>query len=156
MLTLNQPAPQFTLKDSDGNDVSLSDFKGSPVLVLFFPLAFTGVCTKELCSVRDSISIYNSANAKVIAISVDSFFTLAQFKNQQNLNFPLLSDFNKEVSKSFGAYYEEFFGMHGVAKRSAFVLDANQKVVYAEVLDKASELPNFEAIQSTLSKLASH
>lgn len=153
MVKVNQQAPGFTLKDSDGNDVSLSDYAGSPVLILFFPLAFTGVCTKELCSVRDSIAVYNSFNAKVLAISVDSFFTLAQFKNQQNLNFPLLSDFNKEVSKTYGAYYDEFFGMHGVAKRSAFVLDADHKIVYAEVLEKASDMPNFEAVQSTLSKL---
>lgn len=153
MIRLNQQAPEFILKDSDGNDISLSDFKGAPLVILFFPLAFTGVCTKELCSVRDSINIYNAANAKVLAISVDSFFTLAQFKNQQNLNFPLLSDFNKEVSQAYGAYYEEFFGMHGVAKRAAFVLDRDQKIVYAEVLEKASDLPNFEAIQSTIQKL---
>lgn len=154
MVKINQKAPEFTLKDSDGNDVSLTNFKGTPVVILFFPLAFTGVCTKELCSVRDSISVYNAANSNVLAISVDSFFTLAQFKNQQNLNFPLLSDFNKEVSQAYGAYYEEFFGMHGVSKRAAFVLDSELNVVYAEVLEKASELPNFEAIQSTLQKLS--
>jgi len=154
MLSLNQSAPNFTLKDSEGNDVSLTDFKGGPVVVLFFPLAFTGVCTKELCAVRDSIGVYNSLNSKVLAISVDSFFTLAQFKNQQNLNFPLLSDFNKEVSQAYGAYYDEFFGMHGVSKRAAFIVDAEQKIIYAEVLDKASELPNFEAIQSSLQKLS--
>lgn len=154
MLSLNQTAPNFTLKDSDGNDVSLKDFKGGPVVVLFFPLAFTGVCTKELCAVRDSIGVYNSLNAKVLAISVDSFFTLAQFKNQQNLNFPLLSDFNKEVSKAYGSYYDEFFGMHGVSKRSAFIIDADQKIVYSEVLEKASDLPDFVAIQSTLQKLS--
>lgn len=154
MVKINQQAPQFTLKDSDGNDVSLNDYKGAPVVVLFFPLAFTGVCTKELCAVRDSIGIYNAAQSKVLAISVDSFFTLAQFKNQQNLNFPLLSDFNKEVSQAYGAYYDEFFGMHGVAKRAAFVLDYEQKIVYAEVLEKASDLPNFEAIQTTLQKLS--
>lgn len=154
MVQVNQQAPQFTLKDSEGNDVSLHDYKGRPVLILFFPLAFTGVCTKELCSVRDSIGIYNSTNSRVLAISVDSFFTLAQYKNQQNLNFPLLSDFNKDVSQAYGAYYEEFFGMHGVSKRAAFVVDAEQKIVYAEVLEKANDLPNFEAIQSMLQKLS--
>ncbi len=153
MVNINQNAPNFTLKDSEGNDVSLSDFKGTPVVLLFFPLAFTGVCTKELCSVRDSISVYNSSSAKVLAISVDSFFTLAQFKSQQNLNFPLLSDFNKEVSQAYGAFYEEFFGMHGVSKRAAFVIDSNQNIAYAEVLEKASDLPNFEALQDTLQRI---
>jgi glutaredoxin-dependent peroxiredoxin len=153
MLKINQPAPGFILKDSDGNDVSLSSYAGSPVVILFFPLAFTGVCTKELCSVRDSITVYNNAKATVLAISVDSFFTLAQFKKQQNLNFSLLSDFNKEVSQAYGAYYDEFFGMHGVSKRAAFVINSEQQIVYAEVLDKASDLPNFDVIQETLNKI---
>lgn len=153
MLKINQPAPGFTLKDSDGNDISLKSYAGSPVVILFFPLAFTGVCTKELCSVRDSIAVYNKAKATVLAISVDSFFTLAQFKKQQNLNFTLLSDFNKEVSQMYGAYYDEFFGMHGVSKRAAFVINGEQQIVYAEVLDKASDLPNFDVIQETLNKI---
>jgi len=154
MVNIKEKAPAFTLKDSEGNDVSIRDFKGSPVLILFFPLAFTGVCTKELCLVRDSMDIYNKVSSTVLAISVDSFFTLGQFKNQQNLNFPLLSDFNREVSNMYGAYYDEFFGMHGVSKRAAFVLDAEQNIVYTEVLEKASELPNFDKIQSVLSKLS--
>lgn len=146
-------APDFTLKDSEGNDVSLSSLKGNPVVLLFFPLAFTGVCTKELCLVRDSFEEYKELNAQVLAISVDSFFTLAQFKSQQNLNFPLLSDFNKTTAKSYGALYDEFFGMTGVAKRSAFVISPEGKVVYAEVLEKASDLPNFEAVKEALSKV---
>lgn len=152
-LIINNIAPDFTLKDSDGNDTSLSQFKGQPVVILFFPLAFTGVCTKELCSVRDNMSIYEKLNAQILAISVDSFFTLSQFKKQQDLNFPLLSDFNKDTSKAYGAYYDEFFGMHGVSKRSAFVVDKNGKIQYAEVLDKASDLPNFDMIQTVLSQL---
>lgn len=146
-------APEFTLKDSEGNDVSLADFKGNPVVVLFFPLAFTGVCTKELCTVRDDISTYEKLSAKVLGISVDSFFTLAQFKEQQSINFPLLSDFNKETSENYGALYDNFFGMQGVAKRSAFVVNGNGTIEYAEVLEKASDLPNFEAIKKTLETL---
>ncbi|HAC15344.1 MAG TPA: peroxiredoxin [Bacteroidetes bacterium] len=150
---INSFAPDFTLKDSEGNDVSLSDFKGKPVLILFFPLAFSGVCTKELCFVRDHLSSFNQLSINILAISVDSFFTLAEFKKQQHLSFSLVSDFNKEVSQEYGAYYNEFFGMHGVSKRSAFVVNAEGKVIYVEILDKASEMPNFEAIQDIINKL---
>ena len=96
-----QQAPDFLLFDTDKNKVSLSDQKGSNVVILFFPLAFTGVCTKELCTVRDNISDYNNTNAKVFGVSVDSLFVLGKFKAEQNLNFPLLSDFNKAAAKSF-------------------------------------------------------
>lgn len=149
-ISIYSSAPDFTLKDSEGNDVSLSDFKGKPVLLLFFPLAFSGVCTKELCYVRDQINNFNHLTIDILAISVDSFFTLAEYKKQQQLKFHLISDFNKEVSKEYGAYYDEFFGMHGVSKRSAFIIDPDGKIVYAEVLDKASEIPNFEAIQDII------
>jgi glutaredoxin-dependent peroxiredoxin len=152
-INIGSLAPDFTLKDTDGNEVTLSSFIGKPVVVLFFPLAFTGVCTKELCSVRDNLEEYNSVNASVLAISVDSFFTLQQFKNQQNLNFPLLSDFNKETAKAYDAIYDEFFGMYGVAKRSAFVVDTEGKIAYAEVLEKASDLPNFDEIKQVLSNM---
>jgi glutaredoxin-dependent peroxiredoxin len=152
-INIGSLAPDFTLKDTDGNEVTLSSFRGKPVVVLFFPLAFTGVCTKELCSVRDNLEEYNSVHASVLAISVDSFFTLQQFKNQQNLNFPLLSDFNKETAKAYDAIYDEFFGMYGVAKRSAFVVDTEGKIAYAEVLEKASDLPNFDEIKRVLSNM---
>lgn len=154
-LQVGQSAPEFKLFDTEKNEVSLSSFKGKPVVVLFFPLAFTGVCTAELCSVRDSIADYNALDAQVLAISVDSLFTLAKFKAEQSLNFPLLSDFNKEVSRAYGALYESFvFDMHGVSKRSAFVVDKEGKIAYAEVLESAGDLPNFAAIKETLSKAA--
>lgn len=154
MLGKGDAAPAFTLVNSETNEVSLSEFKGRNVLILFFPLAFTGVCTKELCSVRDSIGSYDNANAQVLGISVDSPFVLAKFKAEQELNFPLLSDFNREVCKTYGAAYDEFvFGMKGVAKRSAFVLDKDGVVQYAEVLDDAGSLPNFEAISAALASL---
>lgn len=150
-----QLAPDFTLKDSERNDVSLSAQKGRNVLLLFFPQAFTGVCTTELCNIRDNIASYNNANANVFGISVDSPFTLAKFKEEQKLNFPLLSDFNKEVSASYGAFYDVFIGwMKGVSKRSAFVIDKDGVVQYAEVLESAGDLPNFEAINQTLASLA--
>lgn len=153
-IEVGQQAPEFTLVDTEKNQVSLSAYKGKNVLILFFPMAFTGVCTKELCSIRDNIALYNNANAQVLGISVDSPFTLAKFKEEQGLNFPLLSDFNKEVSTAYGAIYDSFIGwMKGVSKRSAFVVDANGAVRYAEVLESAGDLPNFEAINQVLSSL---
>src|SRR6478736_1774959 len=97
-IVIGQQAPDFNLHDTEKKIVTLSEQKGSNILLLFFPLAFTGVCTKELCSVRDNIAAYNNVNAKVFAISVDSPQTLARFKEEQHLNFILLSDFNKEAS----------------------------------------------------------
>jgi peroxiredoxin len=153
VIRIGQQAPDFTLYDSDKQKVSLSDFKGSNVLLLFYPQAFTGTCTKELCSTRDNIALYNQANAKVFGISVDSVFTLAKFKEEQHLNFPLLSDFNKTTSAAYGSLYDNFvFDMKGVSKRSAFVLDKEGVVRYAEVLEAATDLPDFTAIQKTLSE----
>lgn len=152
---LGKPAPAFTLFDTDKKAISLSDFKGQNVVVLFFPLAFTGVCTTELCSIRDNIGTYNNANAQVLGISVDSIFTLGKFKEEQKLNFPLLSDFNKAASKSFDVLYEVFpaFEMQGVSKRSAFVIDKEGVVQYEEVCATPGDLPNFEAIQNVLNTL---
>jgi peroxiredoxin len=152
---LGKPAPAFTLFDTEKKATSLSDFKGQNVVVLFFPLAFTGVCTAELCNIRDNIGIYNNANAQVLGISVDSIFTLGKFKEEQNLNFSLLSDFNKAASKSFDVLYEVFpaFEMQGVSKRSAFVIDKEGVVQYAEVCATPGDLPDFAAIQNVLNTL---
>jgi peroxiredoxin len=153
-IEVGQSAPGFNLIDTEKKPVSLADFKGKNVLLLFFPLAFTGTCTAELCATRDDIASYNNANAQVLAISVDSLFTLGKFKEEQNLNFPLLSDFNKEVSSAYGSLYDSFvFDMKGVSKRSAFVIDKEGIVRYSEVLEKAVDLPNFTAIKDVLSKL---
>jgi glutaredoxin-dependent peroxiredoxin len=153
-IQVGQQAPDFTLYDSDKQKVTLSDYKGKNVLLLFFPQAFTGTCTKELCSTRDNIALYNQSNAQVFGISVDSIFTLAKYKEDQHLNFPLLSDFNKTASTEYGSLYENFaFDMKGVSKRSAFVIDKNGVVRYAEVLETATDLPDFTAIQKTLKEL---
>lgn len=148
-------APQFSLFDTDKNKVSLADQKGKNVVVLFFPLAFTGVCTTELCNVRDNISLYNNTNAVVFGVSVDSLFSLGKFRDEQNLNFQLLSDFNKEAASAYGVLYETFpaFEMQGVSKRAAFVIDKEGVVRYAEVCPTPGDLPNFEAIQQTLNSL---
>ncbi len=153
-LQVGQQAISFSLPDTDRNQVSLADFAGKNVVLLFFPMAFTGVCTTELCNVRDNIALYNNANAQVLGISVDSPFTLAKFKEEQQLNFPLLSDFNKEISPAYGAFYDVFIGwMKGVSKRSAFVIDGAGVVRHAEVLESAGDLPNFEAINNILAAL---
>jgi glutaredoxin-dependent peroxiredoxin len=153
-IEIGQKAPNFTLHDSDKNKVTLSDLKGHNVLLLFFPQAFTGVCTKELCSIRDNIAVYNNANAKVLGISVDSVFTLNKFKEDQQYNFPLLSDFNKEVSNQYDSIYHDWIlDMKGVSKRSAFVIDKEGVVQYAEVLESAGDVPNFEKIRDVLAGL---
>lgn len=154
-IEIGQAAPDFTLYDSAKNKVTLSDLRGQNVLLLFFPLAFTSTCTAELCSVRDNISFYNNVNAKVFGISVDSLHTLAKYKADQNLNFTLLSDFNKDISSLYGSLYETFgYNMKGVAKRSAFVIDKEGFVRYAEILENAGEQPNFKNITLTLESLA--
>jgi peroxiredoxin len=154
MIQIGDQAPDFTLYDSDKNKVNLSEQKGSNVLLLFFPLAFTSTCTAELCSVRDNISRYNNFNAKVFGISVDSLYTLAKYKKEQGLNFSLLSDFNKEVSKAYDSFYEKFgYNMKGVSKRSAYLIDKERKVQYAEVLENASEQPNFTNIYKVLGEI---
>ena len=153
-ITIGQKAPEFSLHDSDKQKVSLSDFKGKNVLILFFPQAFTGVCTKELCSIRDGIAVYNNANAQVLGISVDSVFTLARFKEEQQFNFPLLSDFNKTASIAYDAIYTDWIlDMKGVSKRSAFIIDKEGVVQYAEVLESAGDLPNFATITEILAGL---
>ena len=153
-IKIGQEAPDFTLFATDKKQVTLSEFKGNNVLLLFFPLAFTSVCTAELCSVRDSLKIYEALNVKPLGISVDSLFSLAKFKEQEQLNFPLLSDFNKEVSRAYGSIYEDWgFGMKGVSKRSAFIIDKQGFIQYSEVLENASEQPDFNKIKGKLQEL---
>ena len=150
-LTIGQKAPDFKLFSSELKEISLSDYSGKKVVLQFFPMAFTGVCTTQLCTMRDTFGYYSDMGVEVLAISVDSPFTLAKFKEENNYQFPLLSDFNKEVSQAYGAYYDEFvFQLKGVSKRAAFVLDENQNILYAEVLESAGDLPDFDAIHKTL------
>ncbi len=153
-LNIGDTAPTFVLRNSATEEVDLKSYQGQNVVLLFFPLAFTGVCTTELCEMRDSLAKYNDMNAQVLAISVDSPFTLAKFKELNELNFPLLSDFNKDISRAYHALYEDFvLGLKGVSKRAAFVIDASGAIKYAEVLENAGNLPNFESIQTALSEL---
>lgn len=153
-LQTGEKAPIFSLYNTDKELVSLADYQGKNVLILFFPLAFTNVCTAELCSIRDGLAEYQGLNTEILAISVDSPQTLKQYKISQEYNFSLLSDFNKEVSTAYGSIYELFsLGMRGVSKRSAFVIDQDGVIQYAEVLENAGEVPNFAAIKEILSNL---
>jgi peroxiredoxin len=151
--TVGQKAPDFKLMNDKREEVTLSSQKGHPVVLAFFPAAFTGVCTKELCTFRDSMAKLNSANAQVYGISVDTSFSLAEFKKQQNLNFPLLSDFNKEAIQAYGVFNPDMIGLKGIAKRSTFVIDKDGVVRYAEILEDARNEPNYDKVFEALSKL---
>lgn len=150
-MQLNHAAPDFSLFNTEKKKITLSELKGKNVVLLFFPLAFTSTCTAELCSMRDNLATYNGLNAEVFGISVDSLFSLGKFKEEQKLNFDLLSDFNKTASKDYKTIYDTFVcEMRGVSKRSAFVIDKKGVLKYIEVLENAGEVPNFEAILRVL------
>lgn len=151
-VNVGEEAPLFTLYNTEKKEVSLKELlTKSNVVLLFFPLAFTSTCTKELCSTRDEISIYEDLNAIVLGISVDSIFTLDKFRQENELPFDLLSDFNKDVSRQYNSLYETFpFDMKGVGKRSAFVIDRQGKIRYAEILEDTRQIPSFEQIKKTL------
>jgi len=153
-LATGTKAPEFTLKtkNSDGlQDISLADnFGKNKTVLLFFPLAFTSVCMDEMCTVNSGIQSYKDLNAAVYGISVDSPFTLEKMALVDNLQFPLLSDFNKEVSEAYDVLYPDLLGFKGVSKRSAFVIDENGTIIYAESSDDPKVLPNFDAIQQAL------
>ncbi|CAF1237459.1 unnamed protein product [Rotaria magnacalcarata] len=152
-LKIGDHAPNFSLYNTANEQVSLYNFtKRSNVVLLFFPLAFSDVCTDELCFIRDNMDKYNQLNARVIGISVDSMFALNKFKEEKQLQFDLLSDFNKDVARNFGVLYDEFplFNMKGVTKRAAFVLDQKETIRYMEILDDPGKMPDFEAIEQIL------
>jgi glutaredoxin-dependent peroxiredoxin len=147
-------APDFTLTNQDRQPVKLSDQHGQPVVLAFFPAAFSGVCTKELCTFRDSLARLNQAKAKVYGISVDTFFTLKAFHDAQGYNFPLLSDFNKTAIRDYGVFNEDMIGLKGIAKRAVFVIDKDGIVRHREVLEDARNEPNYDAVFKTLASLA--
>lgn len=151
ILRAGDKAPDFVLKNTNLEDVTLNELiSNGNLLLLFFPLAFSGVCTDEMCTARDNLKLYNAYSTNVVGISVDSTFALKAFKKSNNLNFTLLSDFNKDLSKSFGVLNETFFGMKGVAKRAAFIIDKQKNILYTEILEDADQQPDFKKIQQTL------
>jgi len=147
-------APDFTLTNQDRQPVKLSEQRGRPVVLAFFPAAFSGVCTKELCTFRDRMARLNEARAQVYGISVDTFFTLKAFQEAQGLTFPLLSDFNKQAIRDYGVFNEEMIGLKGIAKRAVFVIDKDGVVRHREVLDDARNEPNYDAVFEALASLA--
>lgn len=156
-ITVGDRAPDFTLKSKSGDDtkdISLSDYEGQKnVVILFFPLAYTGVCTDEMCLVSGGLADYDALDAQVLGISVDSPFAQEAWAEKNDIAFPLLSDFNKEVSAAYGAQFEELLGFRGVAKRSAFVIDKTGIVRFASVSDDPTVLPDFDAIKARLAEL---
>lgn len=149
------PAPDFALPPAPGAaPVRLSDHRGrGPVVLLFFPLAWSRACTRELCTVRDDHASYLALGTRVLGISVDSPFALAEWGRQERFGFPLLSDFNRDVSRAYGAIYDDFFGLQGVSKRASFIIDEEGVVRYREVLEDADRQPDFAAIQQSLRAL---
>lgn len=153
-VSIGHKAPEIILADTDKKMHKLSDYRGKNVVLLFFPAAFTGVCTREMCQTRDELSLYNAMNATVFGISVDMPFALGKFKELNNINFTLLSDFNKEAITAFDVKYEEWIaGLKGVAKRSAFVIDKEGMVRFAQVLEQAGDYPDLEGVKKVLSSL---
>ena len=148
-------APDFTLMNQDREPVTLSEqLKQGPVVLAFFPAAFSGTCTKEMCTFRDSMARLGKADAQVYGISVDTFFTLKAWQDQQKLNFPLLSDFNKEVIRDYGVFNEDMIGLKGIAKRAVFVIDKDGVVRHREVLDDARNEPDYNKVFAALDTLA--
>jgi len=149
-VAVGSKAPDFTLTNQDREPVTLSKLQGRPVVLAFFPAAFSSVCAKEMCTFRDSMAQLGKANAQVFGISVDTFFTPKAFHDQQHLPFPLLSDFNKQVIRDYGVFNEDMIGLKGIAKRATFVIDKDGIVQHAEVLEDARNEPSYDAVFKTL------
>jgi peroxiredoxin len=153
-IALGTKAPDFSLKTKRGedlNDVKLSDnFGKKKTVLLFFPLAFTGVCTKELCEVSGGLSAYEKLDATVYALSVDSPFAQEAWADKEKISLTLLSDLNKEVSKAYGTLLPDLIGLGSVSARAAFVIDKTGVIRYSEQTPTPLELPNFEKIKTAL------
>ncbi len=144
-------APDFSLAPGPGpKRVTLSGLRGRPVVLLFFPLAFSGVCTDEMCQVAEDWSKWEALDADVLGISVDSPFVNRRFAEETGVPFPILSDFNKDASSAYGVLYPDYFGLHGVAKRSAFVVDSAGQIAYAWVSEDADKLPPFDEVRAAV------
>jgi len=162
-IEIGSKAPSFTLKSANGpgdkddfglSNVTLSDNIGQKnTVILFVPLAFTGVCTQELCDITSGLAEYSDLNADVIAISVDSPFAQGQWAKNENIGITLASDLNKQTAKDYGVLLDDLIGVGSVSARAAFVVDKEGTVQYAEQTETPKDLPNFDAIKETLAKL---
>ena len=147
-------APDFTLHNQNREEVTLSaELKKGPVVLAFFPAAFSGTCQQEMCTLRDSATDLNKVKAEVLGISTDTFFALKAWGDQNKLNFPLLSDYNKEVIPKYGVLNPDMIGMKNIAKRAVFVIDRNGIVRHREVLEDARNEPNYNDITKALASL---
>jgi peroxiredoxin len=150
-VAVGSSAPAFKLPARPGHVVDVgADLGARKVVLLFFPLAYSPVCHAEMCTFRDDWSKWSSLGCTVYGISVDSPFITAKFKEELKLPFELLSDFNKDVSRTYGALFEDLMGLRGVSKRAAFVIDASGKVVYAKVNAEAGQQVDFDAIKQAV------
>ncbi|HYC11606.1 MAG TPA: redoxin domain-containing protein [Nitrososphaerales archaeon] len=157
VLRIGQKVPEFALPDSGNKVHSLADFlKDGPVILAFFPFAFSGVCDKEMCTFRDSLSYPQGFHARVVGISVDSVFSLKAFAQTYSLPFPLLSDFNRKVTKLYGVLHDPWvaLGYRGVAKRSVFVVDSRGLLRYRWVTDVPTEEPPYSEVAKAAQKLS--
>ncbi len=151
-VAVGQKAPNFTLHNTDKQPVSLSDYAGKKVVLLFYPGAFTGVCDKEMCSFRDSITHYNNLNAQVLGVSVDGPWANKAFAEKYNLQVPLLSDYTRYVSSQYSGLFNGLGGLPGydVAQRAVFVIDASGKITYAWVAEKPGIEPNYNEVKKAV------
>jgi glutaredoxin-dependent peroxiredoxin len=154
-LSPGDPSPDFSLVHRPGEDpVRLSREIGSgPVILFFFPLAFSSVCTEELCALAEAWEGWDEAGVRVLGISVDSPFALARFAQVCDAEFPLLSDFNREACTAFGVRNDDFYGMEGVANRSVFLVDGEGIVRYVWISEDSSRLPDLEEVRTALADL---
>ncbi len=153
-LKVGDKAPDFKLFNTEKQEISLSQYAGKTVVLHFFPAAFTGTCTAQLCTLRDDFSFYNHLDCVILGLSCDMIYSLIKFKADNNLDFDLISDYNREVCGLYGAQYDIWnMGIKGNSKRSAFIIDGNGTLQYVEVLDKAGDQVNFPAMKEVLSQL---
>jgi len=152
MLKIGDKAPELNLYNTEKEKVSIENFRGKNLVLFFFPLAFTGVCAKEMCIINEDYSEYQKLNAEVIGISVDSLYSLKKFKEYNNItSVTFLSDFNKKIIESYGVVIENFpFEYEKVSKRATFVIDKEGYIKYIEILSDTSQLPNFNKIKNKI------
>jgi peroxiredoxin len=150
-IAVGAKAPDFTLPNQDREPVTLSEqIKNGPVVLAFFPAAFSSVCTTEMCTFRDSASALNAVNARVLGISTDTFFALKAWGDAEKLNFPLLSDYNKDVIRQYGVANPDMIGLKDIAKRAVFVVNRSGMVTYAQVLDDARNEPDYAKVKAAV------
>ncbi len=157
-MNIGSPAPDFTLIDTNGEAVTLSAQRGAPVVLAFFPAAFTGVCETELCSFRDGLSAFNDAGATVYGIAADSSFALAAFATANDLNFSLLSDYARTATDAYGIRFTDLAGMEGydVANRAVFVVDASGNLAWQWIADSLGDEPPYDDVKAAVAACVSN